>query len=148
MDEFADIVSFCVAPCVFVFIFYSQDTIFLLPSIIFLIFGMLHLVNYHISEKEYFIGLTTPASAIMITSLAYLSFPFWLIIIFFIVLAILMVFPILYPRIEKHFAAIACIIIFLAMMRKEFVFLLLVSTLIYIIIGPLYVIYKMRQLPL
>lgn len=142
MDEFADIVSFLVAPCIFAYTSYEIkfDPLFLLSSSLFLILGMLHLINYHISKKDYFIGITTPAAAIIIASLSILSFPLWIIYTSFIILAFLMVYPLPYPRVEKQFAAIACIIIFLAMSgMKEFIIILLVSTLIYAIFGPIYV---------
>ncbi len=141
MDEFADIVSFLVAPCIFVYVVYKIkfDAIFLFSSFLFLIFGMLHLINYHISKKEYFVGITTPAAAIIITSVAMLSFPLWIVYVSFILLSILMIFPLPYPRIEKYFAVIACIIIFLAISGiKEFIFLLLFSSFLYLIFGPIY----------
>lgn len=142
MDEFADIVSFLIAPSIFAYILYGIkfNPLFLLSSSLFLILGMLHLINYHISKKDYFIGITTPAAAIIIASLSILSFPLWVIYVSLILLAFLMVYPLPYPRVEKQFAAIACIIIFLAMSgMKEFIILLLVSTLIYAIFGPIYV---------
>jgi len=142
MDEFSDIVSFLISPCIFAYAIYKikLDIIFFFSSAMFLIFGMLHLINYHISKKEYFIGITTPASAIIVMSASFLALPVWTIYIFFILLAILMVFPLPYPRIEKHFAIIACVIIFLAMTGYvEFIALLLIATILYAVFGPVYI---------
>ncbi|HDN96296.1 MAG TPA: hypothetical protein ENG71_04450 [Thermoplasmatales archaeon] len=143
MDEFADIVSFLVAPCVFAFVYYGYAYL-IFPSAFFLIFGILHLINYHLNPKDYFLGLTTPASAIVIGCAILLSAPVLLSFLLFIILSLLMVFPIPYPRIEKHFAIIACIVIFLAMsLIKEFIFLLLIFTFFYIIFGPFYLMKKL-----
>ena len=142
LDEFSDIVSFLIAPCVFSYTLYniSFNPFFLLSSSIFIIFGMLHLVCYHLSKKDFFIGLTTPASAIILICLSSLQFPVIFFMISMLILSFLMVLNIPYPRIEKYFAIIACIIIFLAISGiKIFIYLLLFSTLLYIIIGPFYV---------
>jgi len=141
MDEFSDTVSFCVAPCIFSYIIYNmpENLPFFLATSLFLIFGILHLINYHLNKKEYFIGLPTPASAIMVATLSYLKIPFWGLILIFLILSFIMVLPFNYPRIERHFSVIACIIIFLAMSGENvFILLLLFSTSVYIIAGPLY----------
>jgi len=151
MDEFSDIVSFCVAPCIFAYHTYEVgfDVIFFTSSSIFLIFGMLHLINYHISKQDFFVGVTTPAAAIIVISLAFLNFPLYTIIAAFIVLAILMISPLPYPRIERHFAIVACIIIFSAMSGiKEFVLLLLIATILYTIFGPVYMKTKSSKMSL
>jgi len=148
LDEFSDIVSFLIAPCILTYIFYEVkfSIPFIFSSALFIIFGMLHLVNYHISKKDFFIGITTPASAIIIISLSYLYFPFYLVIISFIILSFLMIINIYYPRIEKHFAIVACIIIFLAITGiKLFVYLLLFSTIVYIVVGPFYFKYSRKN---
>ncbi|MBC7081213.1 MAG: CDP-alcohol phosphatidyltransferase family protein [Thermoplasmatales archaeon] len=144
MDEFSDTVSFCVSPCIFAFLKYeikTSDLIFLSVSSIFLISGILHLISYHIGEKNYFIGLTTPASAIIIFCISYLGIPLFILYIGFLLLSFLMVSNIPYPRIEKYNSVISVIIIFLAMSGlKEFIYLLLFSTTLYIIFGPIYLI--------
>lgn len=141
MDEFSDTVSFCIAPCIFSYVVYDmpENLIFFVATSIFLIFGILHLINYHLNKKEYFAGLPTPASAITVVALSYLKIPFWELILIFLILAFIMVLPLNYPRIEKHFSVIACIIIFLAMSGENvFLLLLLFSTSVYIIAGPFY----------
>ncbi|HEC88532.1 MAG TPA: hypothetical protein ENI52_04355 [Thermoplasmata archaeon] len=141
MDEFSDTVSFCVAPCIFSYVVYGmpENLLFFVSVSIFLIFGMLHLINYHMNKRDYFIGLPTPASAIIISSMSYLEFNVWILIAVFFLSSFIMVLPLNYPRIEKYFSVIACIIIFLAMTGENIlVFLLIVSTSVYIILGPLY----------
>ena len=142
MDEFSDTISFCLAPCIFVFHIYEiklDNFLFLFVSSLFLIFGMLHLVNYHIGEKNYFVGITTPASAIIVVSMSYLNLPLITVIFAMFLLSLLTISSFPYPRIEKHFAVVACIIIFLAMTGiDKFVFLLLFSTSFYAVCGPIY----------
>ena len=82
MDEFSDIVSFCIAPSIFAYIMYDthSDIVFIFATTLFLVFGMLHLINYHINiDKNYFIGIPTPAAAIIVISCVYLEFPFFVI---------------------------------------------------------------------
>ncbi|MEM2583445.1 MAG: CDP-alcohol phosphatidyltransferase family protein [Candidatus Thermoplasmatota archaeon] len=149
MDEFCDTVSFCISPCIFAFLKYKVEInnfIFLCFSSIFLIFGILHLISYHIGEKNFFMGLTTPASAIIITCISYLNLPLFFLYIAFLILSFLMILSIPYPRIEKYNSIFAVIIIFLAMSGlKEFIYLLLFSTIVYIIFGPFYLIRNSRN---
>ena len=148
MDEFSDTVSFCVAPAVMVFWKYSigfrmdiMGMLTLIACSVFLIGGMLHLVRYHIGKEDYFVGITTPASAIIIISLSFLSFPEWGIIVALFLLAILMVANIPYPRIERFFSIPAVVLILLAIIlggKYYAIHLLLIGTTAYAIIGPFY----------
>lgn len=149
MDEFSDTISFCVAPSVIVFWKYSinfrtnlMDAFTLLACCVFLVGGMLHLVRYHIGEENYFVGITTPASAIIIISLSFLSSPQWSIIFSLFALAILMVANIPYPRIEGFFSIPAVILILLAIVfaEKYSILLLLIGAMTYAIGGPFYTI--------
>jgi len=142
MDEFSDIVSFLVAPIIFSWSTYEMDFPFLFMAVssFFLITGMLHLISYHIGRKDVFNGAPTPAAAIMIVAISYLAFPFWILLFGMALLGIVVVSPILYPRIEKYFVVPAVAIIVLAMSGyRETVFLLLISTLIYLVGGPFYI---------
>ncbi|MBC7129472.1 MAG: CDP-alcohol phosphatidyltransferase family protein [Thermoplasmatales archaeon] len=149
MDEFSDTVSFCVSPCIFAFLKYEIkiiNPIFLSLSSIFLIFGILHLISYHIGEKNFFNGLTTPASAIILLCISYLNLPLFLLYTAFLILSFLMVLSIPYPRIERYNSIFAVIIIFLAMTGlREFIYLLLFSTIIYVIFGPFYLIHNSKN---
>jgi len=153
MDEFSDIISFCVAPAIMVFWKYSvtaddgMDMLTLIACSVFLIGGMLHLIRYHIGKEDYFVGITTPASAIIIISLSFLSFPQWVIIISLFILTTLMVADIPYSRIEGIFSIPAVILIFLAIIfaEKYSVYSLLAGTLIYVIGGPFYAIKHSRK---
>lgn len=141
IDEFADIVSFCVAPCIFVYAQYGIqiDMVFFAAASFYLIGGILHLINYHLGSGEYFMGITTPAAALILVSASYLAIPLWSILFGMVLLGLVMLAPLRYPRIERLFAIAACIIIFSAMTgRDEFVLLLLVSTMLYAALGPIY----------
>lgn len=141
LNNFYSVISFCIAPCIATYNAYNihDNIIFFSVVSLFLISGTLHLINYHINEKNYFIGIPTTASAIIITSLVYISFPLWSVICIFVVLTVLMVTPIAYPRIERTWAIAAFVIIFSAMTGwGKFVTILLLATTIYSILGPLY----------
>lgn len=141
LNEFSNITSFCIAPCIATYNVYNihDNIIFFSVASLFLISGVLHLINYHINEKNYFIGIPTTASAIIIMSLVYISFPLWSVICIFVALAVLMVTPITYPRIERSWAIAAFVLIFSAMTGwSKFVTLLLLTTTIYSILGPFY----------
>lgn len=143
IDEFADIVSFCIAPIIFIFNKYGKNIILISLSALYLIAGILHLINYHFSKKNYFIGITTPASAIIIATISFLSMHVYILFIATIILSFLMISPVLYPRIEKKFSFIATIIIFLAIFlgwkNEIFIYILLFATILYAIAGPLYI---------
>ncbi len=148
MDEFSDTISFCVAPLVMVFWKYNisfaldaMNALTLTACSVFLIGGVLHLIRYHIGKEEHFVGITTPASAIIVISLSFLSFPQWSVVLSLFLLSVLTVVNVPYPRIEGIFSIPAVILIFLAIIFGEKYYatlLLLLGTVIYALIGPFY----------
>lgn len=148
IDEFADIVSFCVTPCIFIYTAYDLtiNLMFFAVSSLFLIAGILHLINYHLGSKGFFIGITTPAAAIIIVCIGYVELPFWIVVVTIFFMAILMIAPLTYPRIENLFAALALVVLVTAMTGKElFVWMLLFLTILYAILGPVYLMIRWKN---
>jgi len=150
MDEFSDIISFCVAPLIFVYSTYgasfdlSVESISLLFSCgMFLLGGMLHLIRYHIGDEKYFVGLATPAGAITVLSISFLNFPWWITALSLVLLSVLMMSNIPYPKFDHLLAAPAVVIIILAIaFGGDFYFLIIAGMALYIIFGPAYVAYE------
>ena len=144
MDELADVISFCIAPSVMIYVLsYSHILIRVIICSIYLICGLIHLIRYHLGEKEYFVGITTPTAALFVMLLLFLSSPQWILYSATIIVSILMISTILYPRIKGGFAAVAAsLIILAAFMGKTYdglaLVLLLAGVIIYISFGPYY----------
>ena len=136
IDEFADMISFVAAPSAILFCYGIQSLPFIYAYVI---ASMIHLLNYHYGEKDAFPGLPTPAAAIVIAILCFLSFPFYIVAIASVILSILVASPIKYPRIigiERIAGGIA-IIVAIAFPYHLIAYILLILTLAYIIFAPL-----------
>jgi phosphatidylserine synthase len=109
---------------------------------------MLHLFRYHIGDEKYFVGITTPASALIVISISFLSFPQWSVVLVLFVLSVLMVINVPYPRVEGVFSVIAVILIFLTIIfgdKYYAVYFLLLGTVIYALIGPFYLLHGLKK---
>ncbi len=137
IDEFADMISFVAAPSAILFNHYG---LLIIPFIYAYIFAsIVHLLNYHYGTKEIFVGLPTPAAAIVVASICILSFPVWAAILIVSMLSILIFLPIKYKRMEGLERIIALVIIIVAIFLGShhiFIFILLASTFIYIALSP------------
>jgi CDP-diacylglycerol--serine O-phosphatidyltransferase len=157
MDGLSDITSFCVAPSIFAY--YKWTTawataygnayeVFVVAIIFsFIICGMSRLLRFYMIEQDGFIGITTPAAAIVISTTIYCSrfppyaFPPLILLLTIVGMSILMVSPIPYPKVKGWSALIAVILIFFAVIFGDRAFAplsLLCGTFIYIIGGPFY----------
>ena len=137
IDEFADMISFVAAPSA---IFFNHYGLLAIPFIYaYVLASIIHLLNYHYGTKEIFVGLPTPAAAIVIASICILSFPVWASLFIVSLLSILIFLPIKYGRIEGLERIIALIIIVAAIFggHSIFIFILLASTFTYIALSPL-----------
>ena len=137
IDEFADMISFVAAPSA---IFFNHYGLLAIPFIYAYVFAsIIHLLNYHYGTKEIFVGLPTPAAAIVIASICILSSPVWASLFIVSMLSILIFLPIKYGRIEGLERIIALIIIVAAIFggHSIFIFILLASTFTYIALSPL-----------
>ena len=138
IDEFADMISFVAAPSA---IFFNHYGLLAIPFIYaYVLASIIHLLNYHYGTKEIFVGLPTPAGAIIVVSISILSFPVWLACIITAFISLLIFFPIHYPRIEGMERVIGAFVIFLAIFLgcgyRIFVLLLILSTLAYVTLSP------------
>ncbi|RLF48189.1 MAG: hypothetical protein DRN10_03000, partial [Thermoplasmata archaeon] len=147
MDEFSDMISFCAAPLVFVYGTYSTSFDLSMKSIsllfscgMFLLGGMLHLIRYHIGDEDYFVGLATPAAAIVAVAMSFLNFPWWSVVLSLVLLSVLMMSNIPYPKFDRLLDIPAVVIIILAIaFGRDFYLLAVAGTALYIIFGPVYI---------
>lgn len=117
LDITSDAVSFCIAPCFFLYtLYYNYDigigtfwtnTLLLGSCFILISFGMLRLARFCVlqgGDKETFIGLPVPAVALMIVLIIYVNLnvdnaiPLVAIIPIILVLSVLMISDIEYPK--------------------------------------------------
>lgn len=120
LDITSDTVSFCIAPCFFLYTLYFTPTSIALTNSVFwtntlllgscfilISFGMLRLARFCVLQSgdgETFIGLPVPASALMIVLIIYVNLninnaiPLIAIILTVIILSILMISNIEYPK--------------------------------------------------
>jgi len=137
IDEFADMISFVAAPAALAFSTYG---IVLMPLLYaYIIASIIHLLNYHYSEKNIFVGLPTPAAALLAGSACLAGFPLWAIVIILVFVTVLLASPIKFVRIEGLSRAIAAfiIVITIVMCYEIFFILLFLFTLIYVIASPI-----------
>jgi len=153
LDSMADMTSFVIAPSIFIYFVYSNTTDFLLfyrhiyliaALILFLSFGIIRLASFHLMKKnEFFIGLPTPASTIVLLNLAYLEIEFIYILPAVVIFGAAMASNIKFPKPRIRMDLIATILIFLTLILGKsyyaiFPFLLLSAMIIYILIGPIF----------
>ncbi|MCD6513185.1 MAG: CDP-alcohol phosphatidyltransferase family protein [Thermoplasmata archaeon] len=148
IDEFADMISFATAPCILLVHLYGVSII---PfCYLYLFAAIVHLLNYHMKRNGYFIGITTPAAAIIVSSLAILHADIIFEIIAIVSLSILMIVPLKYPRIEGIARIISPLIIIFSITlgntHPVFNLILLLSTLVYVIAGPFYMKYHSGEM--
>ena len=152
MDEFSDTISFCAAPAVMVFTVYGTsfdpslpDIAILFGSGLFLLSGMLHLVRYHIGTEPYFVGIATPAAAIMVVSLTFLSPPWWVVVAAMVTLSFLLVSTLPYPPVDGLITLPAVALLIAAVVLADadpVIYLLLAGSIIYAALGPVYISYR------
>jgi phosphatidylserine synthase len=89
------------------------------------------------------VGITTPSAALVIIILIYLSIPSIVLYLTIILVSVLMISKISYPRIKGHFAIIAAFIIIITIITGDGyngagLYFLLIGVIIYITLGPFY----------
>jgi CDP-diacylglycerol--serine O-phosphatidyltransferase len=155
LDQFADMVSFCAAPLVFAYYAYDisfavavEEVAFLAAAGLFLVCGMLHLVRYHVGGESYFVGITTPAAAIVVVTLSQLSVSVWAVAAAMFVLAVLMVAGLSYPKIRGWLYIPSVAVLFLAVLFDawETYLFLLAGVAVYAVAGPIYMLLGDREI--
>ncbi|MGC9309025.1 MAG: CDP-alcohol phosphatidyltransferase family protein [Thermoplasmatota archaeon] len=151
LDQFADMVSFCAVPLVFAYYAYDvsftvavEEVAFLAAAGLFLVCGMLHLVRYHVGKESYFVGITTPAAAIVVVTLSQLSVPVWAVAGAMFAMAVLMVAGLPYPKIRGWMYVPSVGMLFLAVLFDawEAYLVLLAGMAVYAVAGPIYMLLR------
>jgi len=144
LDELADLISFTLAPSMMIYILSDLQIFFrLVICFIFFICGLVHLIRYYFGEKNYFIGITTPSAALCVIILLYIQIESVILVATTIIVSILMISPIFYPRLEGRFAIIAAALIFFTLLLgRQYegfaLIVLFIGVIVYIIFGPIY----------
>lgn len=98
LDSLADLISFGLLPAFFLLVWMQETTPYYWVAILIVIFSAIRLAKFNIddSQTDSFVGLPTPANAIMITSLVFLPFElYWYTLISICILSsILLVSPV------------------------------------------------------
>lgn len=130
LDSLADAVSFGIFPAIAMFIY---DLSLFAFSSLFLAFSILRLARFNVLSYEDFLGIPTSVSAIVVTSLLRLQQPFELLALTSLILSILMISDIRYPRVRASYLAISGMFILLAILYLEICYILLLSAILYAI---------------
>ena len=152
VDSIADMISFGIAPSIFIyFIYYDivkvdiyENIILTVTIIIFLITVIIRLASFHIiKQRKVFIGMPSPACALVIIILSYFEIPLIYLILILLFVSFAMISNIRFPKPDYKIDGIAGILIILTIiMGKNFQavmpLLLLIAISIYVIIGPIY----------
>lgn len=141
LDSLADAISFGVFPSVAMIV--HNISLFAFSSL-FLAFSILRLARFNVLSLEGFRGIPTSVSAIAITSLLRLQQPLEVIAIASVVLSILMVSDLNYPRLKGYSLIIPGAFLIFAIFYVEFCYLLLLCVILYIL-SPLKVLWKKRR---
>ncbi len=153
MEAMADMISLGIAPAFFVYHTYHSavsDSMFyhgllIVTLIIFLSLCIIRLASFHIiKDDKFFVGLPASASTIFIIVLSFLQIKFVYILPFIVLVSLVMVSPIRFPKIGLKINAFAAVIIIITLifggMYNNFTPLMLFATLgVYAIIGPIYI---------
>ena len=152
LESMGDMASLGIAPSIFIFgIYYNSISynsyyeIYLISSlIIYLFLGLIRLASFHtIKDKKYFVGLPASASTIFIIILGKLNINFVYMIFIIIILSVLMVSPINFPKMNVKLNLIAAILMLFSILNIDFlktypILLLFTAVLIYSIAGPIF----------
>ena len=150
LDSLADLSSFSISPSLLAYS--SFQTIYLLPFLlVYVVCSAVRLSSFHIFKKEvWFVGLPTPAAGILLATSCMVVKDYLYISVILIVLSMIMISRIPYPKPDKVIGSAALVLIFMCLIFGKvfdmiFVKILLLSSLFYVLLGPLYVkMLKMR----
>jgi CDP-diacylglycerol--serine O-phosphatidyltransferase len=160
MEAMGDMISLVIAPSIFVYRIYINDILLsenifqhlllIIVLTIFLFFNILRLSSFHImKEKEIFIGLPASASTIILTVLSYFKIEFIYLMLIILIISIILISNIRFPKPNNKINLLAAILIIISIIfgmqyNGIALILLLISILIYSIIGPIYV-YRIKK---
>jgi CDP-diacylglycerol--serine O-phosphatidyltransferase len=153
LDSLADMTSLIIAPSIFIYFIYSDDISFciyrqiyiFIALILFISFGIIRLASFNLMKKDnIFIGLPAPASTIILLMISFIKIEYIFVLPAIIIIAALMASEINYPRPGiKIYIITFILIVFTIILGKSchmiFPIFLLSAILIYVIIGPFFV---------
>ncbi len=152
LDSMSDMTSFVIAPAVFIYFIYFSSSDFLanrniylfVALILFLSFGIIRLASFHImKQNNYFIGMPTPASTLILIILAFFKIEFIYILPAVVIIGAFMASNIKFPKPRAKMDIIATILIFLTLIFEKSYYgiaplLLLTAILVYTFLSPIY----------
>lgn len=162
LETIADTISLSIAPLYLLYkihydVIISQPSLHIVLVVVFLvslICSMLRLSSFSaFKEKRIFIGLPTSANAIFLVLSSFLKIDLWYIIPFIVLFAWLMISPIRFPKhgLKSDMVAAAFIVstILLNFLYTDIApLLLLLGLSLYVIVGPLYLFLKKKNVQL
>lgn len=151
-EAMADMTSLGIAPAIFVYavyhdaisycIYYSSYLIIVL--VLFLLMSAIRLASFHImKDKNFFVGLPASASTIIILTLSFFGIEFLYILTIIIIVSIVMVSNVRFPKPGLRMDALAALLIILTLVlgrnySDAAPLILLSMIMIYIVAGPIY----------
>ena len=152
LDAMADMSSFGIAPAIFVYATYFDAASYCIYRhicliavlILFLSMNVIRLASFHIiKNKNFFVGLPTPASTIIITLLAFLGIEFLYILLVIFVVSFVMISSVHFLKLGHKMDVTAAILIIIALIigrnyNDIAPLILLLAIMIYVIGGPIY----------
>ena len=160
LETIADVISLAVAPLVLLYVVYYETIASSVSSHIFFVFiltfsffcSIIRLSSFSaMKQSEFFIGLPTSANAIFLVLASFLRIELLYILPFIVLFALLMISPLRFPKHGVKIDVVAGLFILGAIFLNIFYtmsagLLLLFGLSLYIIIGPLYVRRKKKNI--
>ncbi len=158
IESMADMVSMAIAPTIFIYASYKQvidqepffQLFFLIAFFLYLFLGVIRLASFHQMKNDaFFIGLPASAATMILLILSYLKIPAVLMIAGIIMISLLLISSIPFPKTNKHISATATLLIIIVILfgnsvQSLFLYLLLICVLFYAIGGPFFIIYRKK----
>jgi CDP-diacylglycerol--serine O-phosphatidyltransferase len=153
LESMADITSTGIATSFLIFYTYHpligkelmfQHFIMIGGLILYLVCNLLRLSAFHpLKSENHFIGLPSPAAAILLLCLAYITIPFIIILLLIIIISLLMISSFYYPKPSISLNSVTLILIFLIIIfdtfyNAIFIWILIGLIILYIIFGPIF----------
>jgi len=152
LESIADMTSLIIAPALFIYFIYNDFVLnsiinhiyLLIALVLFLLLGTIRLSCFHImKKKKFFLGIPASAGTIILLIFAYFEVKFLYILPAIILISLLMITNIRFPKPVFKINAIAAILIILTLIiGKNFYgiapILLLTAIILYSIFGPIY----------
>lgn len=153
LDSIADFLSFSISPSILVFSLLSESILIIPSLILYVLCSALRLSSFYIfRRRKIFVGLPVPAAGGVIVMSSIIFIEPAITGFFLVVLSLLMISNIAYPKMDKTLMIVASIIIIAYivceaicnLLSLEIISLfpghvLLASFIVYVIFGPIYV---------